>query len=104
MFEEGDVSRNFFIIASGEAEVISHLPDGEQKTLTTLSKGHCFGEIGIFIEGRRTATVRARSDLKLLVLDRDEFREVIESSVETNSKFAEIVSVRLQRSASAAEE
>ncbi len=104
VFEQGDAPRNFFIIASGEADIITRLPDGEEKTLITLGPGDYFGEIGILTEVRRTATVRARSELKLSVLDWKEFREVIERSEETSSDFAEIVRERLRRSASAAEE
>lgn len=58
----------FVIIVDGEAEV---LRDGEH--VATLGAGSFFGEIGLLTGEDRNATVRARTKLKVLTLDRDGF-------------------------------
>ena len=56
--------REMFVILEGACEV-----EGAGKRIALLEKGDLFGEIAFFSEsGERTATVRALSDCKLLVL------------------------------------
>ena len=61
-------ARSFYVIDEGEAEVVvaGHL-------LRTLSAGDSFGEIALLHGIQRTATVRARTPLELLELDRSDF-------------------------------
>jgi len=63
--EEGSTKREMFYILSGEAEVISEKA-GEPLVLATLGEGSFFGEIGLFLRVPRTATVRAKTNMKLL--------------------------------------
>ena len=67
---EGDFGHALFAIESGTAEV-SH--DGT--VLRELGPGDVFGEIAVLKGGRRTATVRATSELRLIaLLNRDVWR------------------------------
>jgi CRP-like cAMP-binding protein len=60
--------REMFVILEGACEVEGDV-EGEAKRIALLEKGDLFGEIAFFSEsGERTATVRALSDCKLLVL------------------------------------
>ena len=62
--------REMFVILEGACEV-----EGAAERIALLEKGDLFGEIAFFSEsGERTATVRALSDCKLLVL-RQKFLE-----------------------------
>ena len=62
--------REMFVILEGACEV-----EGAGKRIALLDKGDLFGEIAFFSEsGERSATVRALSDCKLLVL-RHQFLE-----------------------------
>ena len=94
VFKQGDTPDFFYIIASGEAEV-RHGANREQQIIATLKPGDFFGEIGLLTEARRTAAVRAKTDLELLALDWDAFRKVVESSESTGADFAEIIRDRL---------
>jgi hypothetical protein len=61
---EGIGQREMFVILEGACEV-----EGSGRRLALLEKGDLFGEIAFFSEkGERTATVRALSDCRLLVL------------------------------------
>ncbi|HYP45489.1 MAG TPA: MFS transporter [Propionibacteriaceae bacterium] len=68
VFRQGDVGHHYFVIESGEAEVI-----GDGQVVATLTAGFGFGEIALLRQSRRTATVRAISDLRLKALRSDQF-------------------------------
>jgi len=65
---EGDVGLHMFVIAEGEVDVVRRTEDGTEEHLATLRPGQHFGEVAIFNHKRRTATVRARSRVRLLSL------------------------------------
>jgi NADH dehydrogenase len=66
--QEGDVGKHMYVIAEGEVEVVRRKSDGTETHLATLHQGQHFGEIAIFNHTRRTATVRARSRVRVLSL------------------------------------
>lgn len=67
---EGEPGDRFFVIADGEAEV---LEGPEERKLRELRPGDSFGEIALLQGGIRTATVRARTPMRLYSLDRSHF-------------------------------
>jgi hypothetical protein len=69
---QGDVGDRYFVIESGEAEVI-----GDGHVIATLHAGEGFGEIALLRRSRRTASVRARSVLRLQALSSDHFLPVV---------------------------
>ncbi len=95
VFEQGAAADRFYIVESGEVEVIRHSESGDQKILATLQAGDFFGEIGLLTEARRMAAVRAKTDLKLLTLDFETFKQIVVDSEETTMDFAEIIRERL---------
>ena len=95
VFEQGAAADRFYIVESGEVEVIRHSESGEQRVLATLQPGDFFGEIGLLTEARRMAAVRAKTDLKLLTLDFETFKKIVVDSEETTKDFAEIIRERL---------
>jgi CRP-like cAMP-binding protein/predicted MFS family arabinose efflux permease len=72
VFDQGDVGDRFFVIESGAAEVV-----GDGRVVATLGAGEGFGEIALLRRIRRTATVRARSELRLQALRSDHFLPVV---------------------------
>lgn len=69
---QGDVGRNLYAIWKGEADVIHREPDGAETILATLRDGDHFGEVAVFQNRRRTATVRARTRVEVLSIGRSE--------------------------------
>ncbi|CUR54563.1 putative Major facilitator superfamily MFS_1 [metagenome] len=72
VFEQGDVGDRYYVIESGEAEVV-----GDGQVITTLRAGQGFGEIALLRQVRRTATVRAAHDLRLRSLRSEHFLAVV---------------------------
>jgi NADH dehydrogenase len=74
---EGDVSGRFYIITSGEVEVVHRL-DGSEQHLRRLGPGDHFGEIALLGNRRRTATVRTLTATNVLSLARQDFAALVE--------------------------
>jgi len=72
VFRQGDVGDHYFLIESGEAEVV-----GDGQVVTTIGPGAGFGEIALLRRSRRTATVRATSELRLKALGSKHFLPVV---------------------------
>jgi MFS family permease len=68
VFRQGDHGDRFYVIEDGEAEVI-----GNGRVVRTLGSGDGFGEIALLHDTLRSATVRARTPLRLYALDRRHF-------------------------------
>jgi CRP/FNR family transcriptional regulator, cyclic AMP receptor protein len=79
LVDEGDFSYEFMAIEEGNAEV---LRGGEH--VADLGPGDFFGEIGLLERERRTATVVAKTPMRLITLTRWDLRRM-EKSMPTTS-------------------
>jgi hypothetical protein len=93
---EGEPADRFYVVTSGEAEVIQRSPDRDVHICTYLP-GQYFGEVGLLTSVSRNATVRAVSNVEVVSLDEESFREVVESSESTAEALAEVLKVRSVR-------
>ncbi len=67
IFEEGDTSRDLFIIQEGEVEIFKKTEMGELK-LAVFLRGDFFGDMALLQGGHRFAGAKAKGKTKLLVL------------------------------------
>jgi CRP-like cAMP-binding protein len=65
---EGTPGHDLFVITAGEAEVRKRAADGHETAIAELGPGACFGEMALVGIMPRSATVRARTPLRALVL------------------------------------
>jgi CRP-like cAMP-binding protein len=72
VFHQGDPADRFYVIETGAADVV-----GDGRLVTALGPGEGFGEIALLRRVRRTATVRAATDLELQALTCDRFLPVV---------------------------
>ena len=68
---EGEKGDCFYIIESGELEVITGEKSGG--VVNRMGPGEFFGEIALLEGGQRTATIQCSRDADLLILNRDDF-------------------------------
>ena len=75
IFKEGAHGGYMFFIVSGEVEVIKQF-DTAKHTIATLDAGRSVGEMSLIDGAPRSATAKAKTDLKLIVLKREDFNKL----------------------------
>src|SRR4051812_47148587 len=66
VFWIGEAGDDFYIIELGHIVICYPDENGREVTLATLGPGQFFGELSLLDGGRRTATARAHTQVKLL--------------------------------------
>src|SRR5215216_1729211 len=66
VFREGDDSDTCYVVRTGHARAVREHADGRQITLATFGPGDIFGELAMFDDERRSATVEAVDALDVL--------------------------------------
>jgi CRP-like cAMP-binding protein len=72
IFRKGDRGDKFYVVISGEVDIIL-----DSKIITTYGMGGYFGEKSIFLDENRSATAIAKTQLKLLSIQKDEMLSLI---------------------------
>jgi thioredoxin reductase (NADPH) len=94
VLREGDTADRFYMVVKGEGEA-SHLePDGSEVVINRFGPGDYFGEIGLLNDAPRGATIRAKTSLELMALDRDTFANLIKSSQATEDEVRRVAAER----------
>ena len=74
IIERGDTASEMYLICRGDVEVL----DAAGAVKRQLKDGDFFGEIGLLMATPRTATVRAKSSCDLFVLQKTDFRRILQ--------------------------
>lgn len=90
IFRQGDPGDNFYLIRSGEAEVVFE-DGGPGKVVATLDEGKFFGEMALETGEPRKATVRAKTDLTLCALDKEEYLAVKTASATFKEEISKVL-------------
>jgi CRP/FNR family transcriptional regulator len=77
IFREGDDSDTCYVVRSGHARAIREHPDGRQIALSVFGPGEIFGELAMFGDERRSATVEAVDRLAVLGIAGDDMRRLL---------------------------
>ena len=75
----GDEGETMFQVVSGALEV-QKLIEGRTKVVAKLGEGAIFGEMSVFNNEPRSATVRAHQECVLLEVERDDLRPLLEGN------------------------
>jgi CRP-like cAMP-binding protein len=96
VFAQGDRGDRFYIVADGTVEIVI---DG--RLVQVAEAGDWFGEIALLRDVPRAATARARTDVDLRALDRDEFVGAVAGDPRSAEAADAVVTARLATSAPA---
>lgn len=88
--KQGEPGERFYVVAGGELDVSV---DG--RAVRMLGEGDYFGEIALLRDLPRTATVQARNEATLLVLDRSDFLTAVTGYAPSLSSAEAVVGLRL---------
>jgi len=88
---QDDPGDEAFVIQKGGVDILVEDEIGGTHLVAVLGPGDFFGEMALLEDAPRSATVRAREDLQVLVLDRPIFERFVERYGEAKEKLAEAV-------------
>ena len=77
VFREGDDSDTCYVVRTGHARAIREHSDGRQLTLATFGPGDIFGELAMFDDERRSATVEAVDSLDAVAVLGSDMRRLM---------------------------
>ena len=101
IIQEGKVVQNLFIILSGEASILKKRPDGKQVAVATVGKNDLLGEVTFLKMPPASATVKATTPFKTLVLSQKDLHAILRRNPALGSKiyrkFARVLCRRLTK-------
>jgi len=97
---EGERGDKMFIIESGEVVVLKETEDGDLVEISSLQTGDIAGEMGLFGQRMRTATLEARSECKVWTLNFDQFEDLLEGHGAVGKGLLSYLSGKLDRETS----
>jgi CRP-like cAMP-binding protein len=96
IFREGEWGDSIFLIGSGSVQIVLLGKDGQEIILAILRNGEVFGEMGLFQQQPRSATVIAREPCILLEIKGEEFLKLAHTHPDIELKTLLTLSERLR--------
>jgi CRP/FNR family cyclic AMP-dependent transcriptional regulator len=93
---QDDVGDESYLIMIGKVKVIVTHTGGEEIILNILKSGDFFGEMAVFDNMPRSATVVADEDCELLIISRENITDLIKRNPQIAFKLLEDMSIRLR--------
>ena len=92
---EGDEAHDFYIIKSGEVEVLVNRGWNQRELVAVNGPNEWFGERALFSDRPRSATVVARTEVELWRLTKEKFDALVEENPWLILHFTQVLSDRL---------
>ncbi|MEA2391409.1 MAG: family transcriptional regulator, cyclic receptor protein [Solirubrobacteraceae bacterium] len=97
VFREGDESDTCYVVRSGHARAIRTHPDGRTITLANFGPGDIFGELAMFDDECRSATVEALDDLEAIAILGGDMRRILRDHADISLKLVVSLGRRLRQ-------
>jgi CRP/FNR family cyclic AMP-dependent transcriptional regulator len=98
LFREGEKGKELFIIRSGAVIVSKHVKGRVEQVLARLGPGDFFGELSLFDDQPRSATIQAETETIMYGLDRSSLDHLIEQNPRAATAFfTQVVLVLVKR-------
>ena len=92
IFLEGDDTQDLFILVSGQVDVIK----GKEKMSEITGAGVLFGEMSFLLGARRTATVKARGEVKAIRIPKEEITMFLDEFPTVSGEIMKLLAQRLE--------
>jgi CRP-like cAMP-binding protein len=96
IFREGDASNTCYVVRTGHARAVREHGDRRQIALATFGPGDIFGELAMFDDEKRSATIQAIDDLDVLAILGPDMRRLMLRRPELAVALAQSLSRRLR--------
>jgi CRP/FNR family transcriptional regulator len=96
VFREGDEGDTCYIVRLGQARAIREHSDGRSITLATFGPGEIFGELAMFDDERRSATVEAIEEVDAIAILGADMRRLLREHADISYKLVIALGRRLR--------
>ena len=96
VFREGDESDTCYIVRSGRARAVREHPDGRSITLANFGPGDIFGELAMFDDESRSATVEALEPMEAIAILGGDMRRLLREHPDIAVKLLQALGRRLR--------
>lgn len=93
---QGDVGDSMFVIQEGQVEVLIIDDDGSETLLRVAKEGEFMGEMAIFERENRSATLRAKGEVRVLTIDRKNFLRRVHEDPSLAFRIVQTMSSRIR--------
>lgn len=97
VFREGDESDTCYVVRSGHARAVRQHSDGRTLTLARFGTGEIFGELAMFDDERRSATVEAVDDVEAVAILGPDMRRLMREHPDIAVKLVVALGRRLRQ-------
>jgi hypothetical protein len=94
---QGDRGDELYMVLDGQVEVLKADPTGE-KVVFEAGPGEVVGELAVLTDLPRSATLRAKTDLKILAMRSTSFRDFLRQHPDLSERLASVLAQRLSSS------
>jgi serine phosphatase RsbU (regulator of sigma subunit) len=103
LFVEGDTGDRLCIISEGQIDVVKALGSPDEHVIAIRGPGDYVGEMSLIqVDGKRTASIRARTPLRTLEMTRTEFDALLHRQPQIAYQMARVLSSHLNEAHAAA--
>jgi len=96
VIKEGEPGETMYLIIQGEVAVIKGYGGEKEIELDRIREGDYFGEMALFEDSVRSATIRTSEESRLLVLHKREFTEIVREYPQIALHICRVLSKRLR--------
>jgi CRP/FNR family transcriptional regulator len=96
VFREGDESSTCYVVRHGRARAVREHPDGRSITLANFGPGDIFGELAMFDDERRSATIETLEDTEAIAILGGDMRRLLSEHAEIAVKMLASLGRRLR--------
>lgn len=102
IIRQGEDGSSMFIITEGRADVVVEI-NGSPRSVAQIGPGDCLGEMSLLTGEKRSATIVALSDMKVVELDKETLAPLIAESPELVEQLSDTLAHRRMQNEAAAE-
>ncbi len=98
LFKQNDEGDSLYFVISGRLKAVIESEDGQQKVIGEIIRGETVGEMAIFTDEKRSASIIAIRDSTLVRLSKEVFKQVIQAYPLISLNVTKIIINRLKQS------
>jgi len=97
VFREGEHGDTLFLIVDGDVAVVKDCNVDKAIELDRIGAGDYFGEMALFGDDRRSATIQVKNNARFLTLNKQELQEIVREYPQIALHVCRVLSMRIRR-------